>query len=285
MIPDFLWRKGDTEPIFADTLSYSDGSLVNLTGATVSLIMRSLADPAPVALTGPVESRLPTQGAIQYRPSTDDTASISPGEYLGNWKVVFVDGTPDGTPMTFPTSGFLWITVEENLLGIVSVGIRPGVQDVAGLLRARTKILGGKEAGTFNHQTRPTSTEVEGLIDDAVDEVLGKVQPIDPTLPPGSGYNAPGSAYERRVRGAVRLYAALLVELSYYPEQVKSGQSAASTYQQLFTSRIKALIAEGETGIAQGEGAGGSGGGDSPADAAWAFPANGGGMVGWNSRW
>lgn len=281
MIPDFLWRQGDTEPVFADTLTYTDGSAVNLTGASLSLIVRSLAQAAPLSLSGPVESIVPTQGQIQWRPDTTDTDTITPGDYPAHWQVVFADGTP----MSFPTSGFLWIRVEENLLGVVTIGTRPSVRDVAGLLRARTKVTGGKEAGTFNQQTRPTAEEVEGLIDDALDEVLGKVQSIDSTLPAGSGYNAPGSAYERRVRGAVRLYAAILVETSYFPEQVKSGQSAAATYQQLYSSRIKALVAEGETGIAQGEGSGGSGGGDSPADAAWAFPANAGGMVGWTSRW
>lgn len=286
MIPDFLWRQGDTEPVFADTLTYTDGSAVNLTGASLSLIVRSLAQAAPLSLSGPVESIVPTQGQIQWRPDTTDTDTIPPGDYPAHWQVVFADGTP----MSFPTSGFLWIRVEENLLGVVTIGIRPGVRDVASLVRARTKIRGGKELGTFNDLgppdgTRPTAMEVEGFIDDAIDEVGGKVQPVDPTLPPGSGYNAPGSAYERRYRGAVKLYAAILIETSLFPDQVKSGQSAAGTYLTLYQSRVKALIAEGESGNPQGEGSGGSGGGDAPADPAYSFPANGGGMVGWNSRW
>jgi len=155
-------------------------------------------------------------------------------------------------------------------------GVRPYVRDVAALLRARTKVTGGGEAGTFNGNTRPTGEEVDDLIDEATDEVLGKVQ--TPT---------PGSSYERRVRGAIRMYAAILIELSYWPEQVKNNHSPVSTYQSLYDSRLRALIAEGETGTPQGMGAGGSGGGsgDSPGDAAWTFPENTGGLVGWTSRW
>lgn len=207
----------------------------------------------------------------QDRDLTTTLATLAEGFY----RVVWIDGTghrSDPTP---------WIQNTSDLAG----GTRPSVQDVAGLLRARTKIRGGGEAGTFNTQTRPTADEVEGLIDDALDEVGGKVQPVDGTLPYGDGWNAPGSAYERRYRGAVRLYAAILIETSYFPEQVKSGQSAASTYQTLYESRIKALIAEGETGSPQGEGSGGPGGGDSPADAAWSFPQDAGGLVGWRTAW
>ena len=159
----------------------------------------------------------------------------------------------------------------------LAVGTRPTVAEVAARLRARTKASGtgpggsggGRELGTFTSQTRPTAGDVEDLIDDALDEVLGKVQ--TPT---------PGSDYETRVRRTVALYTAILIELSYFPEQVKANHSPVAIYQQLYTSRIKALIAEGETGKPQGEGSG-TGGGDSPGDAAWVFPADTGGLVGW----
>lgn len=169
---------------------------------------------------------------------------------------------------------------------VVESGVRPSIASVASLLRARTKTRGGGEVGTFTANTRPMDSEVELLIDEAQDEVLGKVQPVDPTLPPGGGFNAPGSDYERRIRRAVALYAAILVELSYFPEQVRNNQSPVATYQQLYESRVRALIAEGETGRPEGEGSGGPGGGDAPADAAYSFPdAAPGALVGWASRW
>lgn len=205
------------------------------------------------------------------RDLTTTHATLTEGWYRVIWK----DGAANTSAATAP-----WQNTSE-----LAIGARPSVTEVAALLRARTKARGGSEIGTFNTQTRPTGAEVEALIDDASDEVFGKVQPIDPTLPEGSAYNAPGSDYERRIRRAIALYAAILIETSYWPEQVKQGQSPAATFQALYESRIRALIAEGETGHAEGEGTGGPGGGDAPADAAWAFPADGGGLVGWQTRW
>lgn len=181
----------------------------------------------------------------------------------GWYRVVWTDASGRETASTPP------IQNTAELPG----GTRPSVMEVAALLRARTKVTGGRELGTFTEATRPTSREVGELIDEAADEVLGKVQA--PTE---------GSDYERRVKRAIRLYSAILIETSYFPEQVKSGQSAATVYQQLYSSRVKALIAEGETGNPQGEGGSGPGGG-SPGDAAWTFPENQGGMVGLGSRW
>lgn len=156
---------------------------------------------------------------------------------------------------------------------IAAAGARPSVADVAALLRARTKARGsgGREVGTFDDTTRPTGDDVEGLILEAVDEVFGKVQVPEP-----------GTNYERRVRGAIRLYAAMLIELSYFPEQIERGQSPYSAYEKLYESRLEALIVEGETGEVQGEGGDGEGG---AADASWWFPEDAGGLVGWGSHW
>jgi hypothetical protein len=150
-------------------------------------------------------------------------------------------------------------------------GIRPAIAEIAALLRARTKVTGGKEEGTFTQATRPTDDQVEDLIDQGLDDVLGKVKgmtafrALEPT--PSSEET---EGYERRVRGAVALFTAILVETSYFPEQVRSDQSAASIYEKRYEDRIKALIAEGETGEAQGEGGEGKGA-DSQGDAYWNF--------------
>lgn len=208
------------------------------------------------------------------RDLTTSLATLAEGWY----RIIWADAAGGTSSPTPPV---------ENLSDLAG-GVRPSLQEVASRVRARTKVRGGSELGTFNTQTRPTSGDVEDLIDDALDEVLGKVQPIDATLPAGSSYNAPGSDYERRIRRAVALYTAILIELSYFPEQVRSGQSPVDAYQKLYDSRIRALIAEGETGRAEGMGVGtgaGAGGGDAPADAAWTFPADAGGLVGWGSHW
>lgn len=155
-----------------------------------------------------------------------------------------------------------------------SQGLRPTISDVAALLRARTKVLGGREAGTFNYHTRPTAPEVDELIDEAVDEVVGKI-----------GEPEAGSGLEQRARAAVKLYAACLVELSYFPEQIKTDRSAYNSYFALYKLRVDSLIAEARTGEPGGDPGAGDGAGGTPADAAWFFPDDGGGLVGWQSQW
>jgi hypothetical protein len=109
MPADFTIVQGDTEPFLLDNLKYSDGTAVNLAGATVTLTMRDLTAAAPVKLTGTVGVTEPTEGGVLYSPTAADTAS--PGMYMGSWRVVF----SDGGEMTFPTVGYLWIQVQPNL--------------------------------------------------------------------------------------------------------------------------------------------------------------------------
>ena len=51
---DFTIRKGDTRPILTDTLTYSDGSTVNLTGSSVKFVMRALTGTGPTTNTAEV---------------------------------------------------------------------------------------------------------------------------------------------------------------------------------------------------------------------------------------
>jgi hypothetical protein len=289
VIPDFVYREGDQGPTFEQKLAYSDGTAPNFTNATLGLMLRSLASTEPLTLHAPVQVKAGATDTLQWTPDATDTAAIAPGDYLGYWTAVI-----GGVPVTFPTQGNLWVRVEPNLTSVeLKLGSRPLTRQVGALLRARTRDKGGSELGDFvDGQTRPGATEVDGLIDEALAEVLGKVVGVDSTLAPGSAYNAPGSDYEGRVRSAVALYAAVLVESSYQPEsaaQRGAGSSVAALYLQMYRSRIDSLIVEDKMGKPEGlgdTGTGGSGGGaDGPADAAWAFPTSLGGMVGMNSRW
>lgn len=245
---------------------------------TLALIQEA-ATPDPAASWATIASvSLSPYDTDPSVPASHDFTTSGASLAQGWYRIVWQDAGGHQTGPTEPTQ------IASQLQG----GSRPSVKDVAALLRARTVVHGGKETGTFTQATRPTDDEVENLIDMAMDEVMGKVKPIDYTQPFGSAYNAPGSDYERRIRRAVALQAAILVEVSYFPEQVRNDQSPVATYQQLFDSRIRALIAEGETGRAEGMGEGGAGGGsgDSPGDAYWSFPAAApGGLVGYGSRW
>lgn len=91
--------------------------------------------------------------------------------------------------------------------------VAPTSADVAAVLRARTKDLTGDELADFTENTRPTGEEVERLIEIAYDEVTAV-----------SGLHlAPRCAGLARVLIIVR--AAMWVEGSYWPEQVRSDRS------------------------------------------------------------
>lgn len=137
---------------------------------------------------------------------------------------------------------------------------KPTVAEVAALIRARTKIPGGGEAGTFNDVTRPTQTEVEAIIEQAVDHVAGAIG--------GEPCNA---QLKQSATAAASMLAAVIIETSYWPEQAEARGSAAARLEKLFDSRMKSLtsaVAE-ECG---GQGTGGSeDGGNSGAVAAGSF--------------
>lgn len=136
---------------------------------------------------------------------------------------------------------------------------KPTVAEVAALIRARTKIPGGGEAGTFNDVTRPTEAEVESIIAQAVDHVAAAIggEPCNEQL-------------KQSATAAAGLLAAVIIETSYWPEQAEARGSAAARLEKLFDSRMKSLsaaVAE-ECG---GQGTGGSEDGNSGAVAAGSF--------------
>ena len=156
--------------------------------------------------------------------------------------------------------------------------IDPTVEDVAALLRARTQDNNDVEIGTFNDDTRPTGDEVQKMIDMAADLIYGATG--DLTALPCSGAENIREAANR----FWALMSAMLVELSYFPEQVEDNRSPYEHYKELFDSlfgNLKDAIAacwEGDdTGPPQPEGA--------PGNAAWAFMEDQGGLVGWQTRW
>jgi hypothetical protein len=109
------------------------------------------------------------------------------------------------------------------------VAARPTVDDVAALERTRTFRDDGSEGATFDDQTRPSDVEVELLIDEALDAVLGQLPDhVDVLFYP---------AISRLI--AVR--AAMSVETSYFREQ--QVESPASTWAARFGADLAALQA------------------------------------------
>jgi hypothetical protein len=109
-------------------------------------------------------------------------------------------------------------------------GVRPSVEDVAQLLRARTKDAEGREVGTFTDETRPTAEQVEDQITTALGLVAVRL--------PGTwseGFNGAISAL-------VAYRAALRIEKSYFPEQVRSDRSPYQELKDEYTEDLQALI-------------------------------------------
>lgn len=86
------------------------------------------------------------------------------------------------------------------------------VDDVAAIIRSRTKDSAGNEVGTFTADTRPTDAQCEVAIEHAVVLVHTKV-----------GYI--GDTCAALATGVVAIGAAAEIELSYFPEQSRSDRS------------------------------------------------------------
>ena len=109
MAADFTIKSGDTLPVLTDTLTYSNGEAVNLTGASLTLTMRKQTAARAVTLTGTARIVAATKGEVSFTFSAADTATV--GEYGASWRVTF----SGGETMSFPTSGYLSISVEPSL--------------------------------------------------------------------------------------------------------------------------------------------------------------------------
>lgn len=118
----------------------------------------------------------------------------------------------------------------------------PTVADVARHLRARTRSPSGADLGTFTDVTTPTDEQVQGMIDDALPFVSGKIGtvPLD-------------SPCEEGARTLASLKAAEMVEISYFPEQLAPGGTVAA---------LRALFADLLPGVQACVSGGGEGGGD-----------------------
>lgn len=136
------------------------------------------------------------------------------------------------------------MTLEPTAIIIEDPWVKPTVQDVAAVLRARTKDLTGEELGDFTDDTRPTGTEVERLIDLAYAEVCGYA----------------GTAMAERCAGFARslviIRAAWWIEGSYWPEQVRTNRSIYDELRQQFLDGIPALQSCVEGNLPDGDGEG-----------------------------
>lgn len=145
----------------------------------------------------------------------------------------------------------------------------PSVEDIGSILRARTKDRNGNEIGTFNADTRPTAAGVQEQIDLA----MGKISPL-------YREDISESTFSPAIRAAA-LKAAMLVELSYFPEQVATGQSPYDQLKDQYAEAWEDL----QTAIGTSDDSDGDPGelGESGFPN-YAFPEDVGGLVDWGTR-
>jgi hypothetical protein len=111
--------------------------------------------------------------------------------------------------------------------------LRPYVDDVARLIRARTKDDQGQEVGTFTANTRPTADQVEAHIDAALALMSSRIPP---------SANMPEALWPA-ARNLVAYRAALQIEKSYFPEQVRADRSAYQHLREEYNDDLQALLA------------------------------------------
>lgn len=204
-----------------------------------------------------------TDGIVESPPGsgvyvTSFPAPIAAGDYMIVWEIDEASGT--------------WATEEMTVSAAppapVAEAATPTVAEVGSLLRARTKDNVGNELGTFTPNTRPREDAVLSLIQQAANEVGMRV-----------GFETPAVVWPS-VRWMIALRAAMLIELSYFPEQVRSDKSAYDRYERMYNSQIDALeeaVREAGSGEDPGEG-------DDAKLPSFGFPEDVGGMIGWGTR-
>lgn len=154
---------------------------------------------------------------------------------------------------------------------------KPIVADVAARIRARTRTPGGGEVGTFTTDTIPTAAEVQPLIDLAISDVAAL---IGTEIPEGDDEDAnPRLA----AKNLVSLWAAMQIEITFWPEQVSSGDSSYAMLKDQYDQMLPAIkkmiddlrAAAGDSSDDMGETA------SLPVSS---FQPDAGGMVGWQTK-
>lgn len=109
---DLTVKAGDTSPALIETIiDPATGAPANLTGATVTFLLRTLTAATPVVNAAAAINTPATSGSVTYTWQTADTAT--PGSYLGSFRVT----TAGGATYTWPTQGYLDIVIEPSLSG------------------------------------------------------------------------------------------------------------------------------------------------------------------------
>jgi hypothetical protein len=114
----------------------------------------------------------------------------------------------------------------------------PTVQDIAQMLRARTRNQAGDLVRDFTDDTLPTAEDVTGLINSAIDDVSGAI-----------GADIPDEFFDT-AKVLVVYLASANVELSYWPDQASATNSMYDKLMARYNAKLEQLLEElaSETG-------------------------------------
>jgi hypothetical protein len=175
----------------------------------------------------------------------------------GWYRITFVDATNHQMQPTVPIHN----------VPDVAVDYLPTLSEVGALLRTRTVDTAGNELGTFSSGTHPTGDEALALLNQAARDVALHV-----------GKDVPEALIED-TKELVKYRAAMLIELSFFPEQVSAQRSPYAQYKDLYDTGLPVLVeaisdVEGDESDIEGVGAG---------MPHFSYPVDQGGLVGWKT--
>lgn len=105
---DFAIKTDDTGPVLTVTCSYSDGTIQDLTGATVTFAMRNASGTVTINDAAASIVGVATNGQVQYSWAAGDTATA--GYYTGEFHV-----TIGGIRYTFPNEDYIRILIYKDV--------------------------------------------------------------------------------------------------------------------------------------------------------------------------
>lgn len=105
---DWYWKANDTAPAIEGQLTDSSGSPVDVTGASVTFIMKAVGGNTP-KINAAATIVTAASGIVKYTPATGDTDTA--GDYLAEFQVIFGDGSKE----TFPNPAYLAVTITADL--------------------------------------------------------------------------------------------------------------------------------------------------------------------------
>lgn len=187
------------------------------TSWTQARIEEAPADSGPWTVIEPAFALSPVPNALD--PQSYDFSTSHATLASGWYRVVWIDAA-NNTDATLPVFN-----------DTRTDAFRPTVAMIGAKMRARTKVRGGTEIGTFRDTdppTRPTATEVEGVMDDIMPMIEADLGSVPDSLLP-------------QARTAAIYRIAQEIELSYWPEQNDTDQSVAAQYGRLYAAALTTL--------------------------------------------